>query len=341
MSLKKKSSSSHNSQSFDVIDKENTPLLDNSLDPNQSIEAKINAFSTRLSLPLSKKALGVLEGEHSSSLRGSGYDFLDLRDYESSDEARLIDWKATARARKPIVLNKQREVISTIWFLLDAGREMTGSCPSGESLITVATNTLRMFAALSLKRSDTISLLCGNSQSITRVPFSGNYQKFSRVLTSLLQAIPPAPRDIESLLNYAAHSATSYNLMVLATSDDSIEQRYINLIAHIAQTHPFVIAPIKTANPFDTTFSGIETAQAGRIFPSFLQNQELQHDVDWRKQVESESLINSLKQHGGTILSASSSEEMLKSFMQLVDSTQIKQTLGSRHGLSFVYKGGA
>ena len=60
---------------------------------------------------------------------------------------------------------------SRVWLLLDVGREMTGSCPSGEPAYEVAANALRMFAALSLRRSDDVSLVFGDAASITRVPF--------------------------------------------------------------------------------------------------------------------------------------------------------------------------
>ena len=67
------------------------------------IRRKIEALGGRLSLPTVKRALGMLEGEHRSIRRGTGYEFLDLRPYSSGDEARSIDWKASARAGRPMI----------------------------------------------------------------------------------------------------------------------------------------------------------------------------------------------------------------------------------------------
>ena len=68
-------------------------------------------------------------GSHLSKYSsGSGLDFKDLREYTSGDDIRHINWKVTARARKPIVNefyeNKQ---ISVIVVLLNNGSLYFGS----------------------------------------------------------------------------------------------------------------------------------------------------------------------------------------------------------------------
>ena len=45
----------------------------------------------------------LLSGRHASRLRGRGLTFEELRDYRPGDDIRSIDWRATARLRKPHV----------------------------------------------------------------------------------------------------------------------------------------------------------------------------------------------------------------------------------------------
>ena len=45
----------------------------------------------------------LLSGKYGSRLRGRGLTFEELRDYRSGDDIRAIDWKATARLRRPQV----------------------------------------------------------------------------------------------------------------------------------------------------------------------------------------------------------------------------------------------
>jgi uncharacterized protein (DUF58 family) len=45
----------------------------------------------------------VLAGRHASRMRGRGLDFEEIRDYLPGDDIRSFDWKATARAGRPLV----------------------------------------------------------------------------------------------------------------------------------------------------------------------------------------------------------------------------------------------
>lgn len=56
--------------------------------------------------------------------RGEGTDFRQLREYRQGDSLRSIDWKATARQRKPIAREYQEERDQQVVFLLDCGRRM-------------------------------------------------------------------------------------------------------------------------------------------------------------------------------------------------------------------------
>jgi uncharacterized protein (DUF58 family) len=56
--------------------------------------------------------------------RGEGTDFRQLREYRRGDSLRSIDWKATARQRKPIAREYQLERDQQVVFLLDTGRRM-------------------------------------------------------------------------------------------------------------------------------------------------------------------------------------------------------------------------
>ena len=150
-----------------------------------SVRKKIEALGTQMSLPTVRKALGVLEGEHASGRRGGGGDVMDMRAYEPGDESRLIDWKTSARQGRPMVVQRERLSTSRVWLLMDVGREMTGICPSGEQAYEVAANALRMFAALSMRRADDISLVFGDESSITRIPFNGGFAQFERTLDTM------------------------------------------------------------------------------------------------------------------------------------------------------------
>lgn len=75
---------------------------------------------------------GVLHGNYHTLFRGFGIDLADLREYQITDDARTIDWNATARLQVPHVrqFNEDREV--TAWFLVD----LSGSVDFGAGAAT-------------------------------------------------------------------------------------------------------------------------------------------------------------------------------------------------------------
>ena len=163
------------------------------------IRSKIEALGTTLSLPTVRKALGTLEGAHASDKRFGADDVMDIRVYEPGDEAKRIDWKTSARAGRPMVVQRERPCTSRAWLLLDVGQEMTGTCVSGEQAHQVAANALCMFAALSLRRGDEVSIVFGDAGSITRVPFNGGLAQFEHTLDDALQRDWSKPRNIDEI----------------------------------------------------------------------------------------------------------------------------------------------
>jgi uncharacterized protein (DUF58 family) len=73
-------------------------------------------------------------GLHRTRRRGEGTEFDRLRTYTPDDEYRRINWKATARAGAPIVVDYQVERSQSILVALDTGRLMSMRVPLPEAL---------------------------------------------------------------------------------------------------------------------------------------------------------------------------------------------------------------
>ncbi len=73
----------------------------------------------RLEWTVIRRLDGQLQGDYRTLLRGFGIDLADLREYQTHDDVRYIDWNVTARLQTPHVREflEDREV--TAWFLLD------------------------------------------------------------------------------------------------------------------------------------------------------------------------------------------------------------------------------
>ncbi len=77
------------------------------------------SFLRRIEWTVIRRLDGLLQGDYRTLLRGFGIDLADLREYQTHDDVRYIDWNVTARLQTPYVREflEDREV--TAWFLLD------------------------------------------------------------------------------------------------------------------------------------------------------------------------------------------------------------------------------
>lgn len=300
---------------------------------SDSVRKKIEALGTQLSLPTVRKALGALEGEHASGRRGGSGDAMDVHAYEPGDESRLIDWKTSARQGRPMVVERERLSTSRVWLLMDVGLEMTGVCPSGERAWQVAANALRMFAALSLRRSDDISLVFGDESSITRVPFNGGFAQFERTLDKALDRDWDHHRSIDALLEYARRIKDREALIVLATDEHAMEERHITTIRRITRTHPMVLIDVATMNPFKAVSSRHAPTDglSARRVPAFLRNAKAAAEVDTHRAYMAAALEQELTRAGSHIIRSASSESMFDRFVALV-SRALARTTRNRLG---------
>lgn len=97
-------------------------------------------------------------GVHLRQRRGDGMDFHQLREFRAGDALRQIDWKATARYRKPISREYQDERDQDILFLLDCGRRMRAR-DAALSHFDHALNALLLTAQVGLRQGDGVGLL--------------------------------------------------------------------------------------------------------------------------------------------------------------------------------------
>jgi uncharacterized protein (DUF58 family) len=135
-----------------------------------------------------KRLDGLLQGDYRTLFRGFGIDLADLREYQTHDDVRHIDWNVTARMQTPYVrqFTEDREV--TAWFLIDRTASMNFG--SGEQRKhEVLFDHVALLARLLTKHGNRIGAIIyrGHSPSINEE-------------AAMLQVIPPATGRAQVLL---------------------------------------------------------------------------------------------------------------------------------------------
>jgi uncharacterized protein (DUF58 family) len=101
-----------------AVDQE--PRIRVALDDLVRLEFDARGFSLLPRQPVSS----LLSGRHASRLRGRGLSFEELREYRPGDDIRSMDWKATARLRKPQVRVYSEERERPVLLVVDQRSNM-------------------------------------------------------------------------------------------------------------------------------------------------------------------------------------------------------------------------
>ena len=75
-------------------------------------------------------------GEYHSIFKGKGMTFSEVREYQSGDDIRLIDWNVTARTTTPFVKNFEEERELTVYLMVDISASTLVVSISKSSLVS-------------------------------------------------------------------------------------------------------------------------------------------------------------------------------------------------------------
>ncbi|WP_300767419.1 DUF58 domain-containing protein [uncultured Bifidobacterium sp.] len=295
------------------------------------VRRKIERLGSSLSMPTVRRALGMLEGEHPSGRPSGDGDVTDIRPYTIEDEARLIDWRASARIGRPVVVSRERMATSRVWMILDVGEEMTGICSNGERAVDVAANALCMVGALSLRRLDDISFVTADSHRIVRTPFHGSLARFESIVDSGVERAGRHPRDARSMLDYLSRIRDRHSLVVVATEEHSITTDHITMLTGIARSHPLILIRVSTVNPLRDHGYRLSDRR-GRRIPSFMIGSSVAEHIDARRAYVSAMLDRDMTRVGAVHVRADSSETMFDRFLH--EMSRVMTPAQGRQGIS-------
>lgn len=89
--------------------------------PDTGTDARVDARAllARVTWTSARRLDGLLQGDYRTLFRGSGMMLADLREYESQDDVRHIDWNVTARMQTPYVRQHEEDRELAAWFVVD------------------------------------------------------------------------------------------------------------------------------------------------------------------------------------------------------------------------------
>jgi uncharacterized protein (DUF58 family) len=181
-----------------------------------------------------RQAIGLLPG--AGELKG-------LRPFQSGDDRRHVDWKATARTSVPIVREWQPDRRRSLMVVLDAGRLMRAE-HEGESKFDAALRALGRLALAAETWGDRVGAVVYADKPLRHVPPLFGAGQAGRLLRFVADL---EPASVESDLAQAmpfvlGHARRSLVVVVTDVVDAAGGAALLNPVVHLARQHvPIVV----------------------------------------------------------------------------------------------------
>ena len=188
---------------------------------------------------LARKGLLFELGLRPNRVFGAGTEFERLREYNTDDEFRRINWKATARRGKPIAVEYETERSQYIMSVIDTGRLMRS--PVGDlAKLDYVINTALLLSYVATLKGDHTGLLTFADDVRTYIAPKRGKGQFYRMLEALYHVqFEPVEADYSRALSYLGLKNKRRSLIVVFTDIVTLEaaKPLIANLARLAQHH--------------------------------------------------------------------------------------------------------
>lgn len=174
-----------------------------------SIPKEILKALRKIEIHTNRLANDNLIGTYSSSFRGQGLAFREVRPYQHGDDVRTIDWNVSARMNEPYIKVFVEEREMTVMLVVDRSRsEEFGS--KRASKIRLASEVCAALAFSAIHKGDRVGLITSSSQVDKIIAPKKGDKHVMRVVREILTDPPrnPHPKDLHAKLDTTLGSAT-------------------------------------------------------------------------------------------------------------------------------------
>ncbi len=183
----------------------------------------------------------LMSGSYKSHFKGHGVQFSEHRLYVAGDDVRHIDWKASARARDPLVKKYEEERELTVFLVVDVSHsEGFGSGTKLKSQVAAEIAGMLAYAAIHTGDKVGALLFAGAVEKI--IPPKKGKQHILRIIRDVLtyEPKPTAARgtDLKSALESAGRIMKHSGVIFVLS--DFLAENYESAIKRLARKHDLV-----------------------------------------------------------------------------------------------------
>lgn len=212
-----------------------------------------------LSHSKNKAAAGAITGQHLARLHGQSTEFDQVRDYQHGDDARHIDWRASARAGSIQTRLFRRERDRPVFILVEQSPAMFfASCGNFKSVQAALVASLFAWAASAVY--DRVGGLVFGHSTAQLTPPTRNQQGALQLLDSIYRAnqqlSSPFPANDINPLHQALEQCYPHLLpgsqLILVCSEQHLSADTARQLATLATRHESIWLPV--SDPLEHQF---------------------------------------------------------------------------------------
>lgn len=193
---------------------------------------------------------GSLVGDARSRLKGSGFEFDQIREYQQGDDVRFIDWRSSARMNKLLVKEYIEERNRTIMLAVDCSASERFA--SGDNLKSDHISQIAgVLALVANYGSDNVSLILFSDTIECFIPPARGRQHTRAILEKLFTIEPTSKKtSIKCALEFAAKQKRHDAVLFLIS--DFIDTGYDRSLSIVSRMYDTVA--ISCTDPLERSF---------------------------------------------------------------------------------------
>jgi uncharacterized protein (DUF58 family) len=247
----------------------------------------MNKNLKKILIKTKKQVFTEIAGNNSSSLKGEGYDFLELREYEFGEDIKNIDWTISAKMNTPYVkvYHAQKELNINIIPLLN-GSMIFGTKKIKQELLTEICSIL---AYSSIKQGDPFSSFIVNEtiENITK-----RSKKIASV-TSMSEKVftyNPLGKDVDYklLCNEALKLIKMKSIIFLIGDFIEIENLDLRVLSKKHEIFVIIVRDIFEENPQELGNTSLVDANSGTKFEGVIDKSSIRKYKEYIKKNDHE-----------------------------------------------------
>jgi uncharacterized protein (DUF58 family) len=293
---------------------------------------RVKAWSSVLRLPIMKKTVQIIEGQHPSIFKGIGQDFEEFSLYQPGFETKDIDWKASAKYGDLIMRRFRADSNTNMVFIADSGREMVTRSESGERKIDVLKTVCFTMGYLSSARFDAVGMLAGDEGRMMHERSKLNFNEVNAMLNKIEKiTLASAPkRSYAKLLEYCNNHFTKRTFIILIFDETSVfsaTSSFLSYVRKLKQRHDILAVSIRSVNPFLDELPNIQghvlDIDNFKYMPAFFRNSNTLRIADKNFKLNRRRLNTGMKQIGVAHINVKGSDDFLSKLVRLLKRSEV------------------